>query len=94
MRARAIVAAGFVVLVLLIGGATTAQADTYPVPPPPSILPIAQSPAAAPAAVAARETSRGLALTGADIIGMVMLGAGLVAIGFVVRQAGRRSPAV
>lgn len=99
-------AAGFLALFLLVfGGATTAQADTYPVQPPPSVLSINESPAVAPQAVApavaavaveSRTVSRGggLALTGADIIEMVMFGVGLIAVGLVVRQAGRRSPAV
>jgi hypothetical protein len=97
MRARAIVAAGFLALLFLIfGGATAARADTYPVQPPPSVLSIEVSPpAVAPVAAAPAVQARGgLALTGADIIGMVLLGAGLVGIGFAVRQVGRRLPAV
>ena len=99
MRARAIVAAGFLALVLFVlGGATTAQADTYPVQPPPTVLSISESPPAVapvaavePVAVESRSVSRGLALTGADIIEMVLFGVGLVVVGLAVRQAGRRS---
>jgi hypothetical protein len=95
MRVRAILAGLLLSVLFVAGWGSAAHAQTYPIPSPPTSISAIESAKADPAQVLGTQTTRGgLALTGADIAGMVLLGGGLVVAGTVVWRAGRRRPAV
>ena len=101
--ARALAVGGLVALSAVIFLTVPASAQVYVDVPPPKVGPTAGEPAPQvkqavqqrPVAVAAarRAPARGLAITGADVIGLCALAAGAVVVGVVAVRTGRRVPA-
>jgi len=85
----ALAAAGLVILLVLgMAGTASAQTDTYPPPSPPvSVQEVRQ--AAPPVDVQAAR----LAFTGSDVIGLVVIGASLAGLGWFLVSWSRRATA-
>jgi hypothetical protein len=94
---------GVALFVALSAAPASAQTVDYPGGTPPQVAgeQIVQTPAAAPVAaspapqvlgteIARGETQGGLALTGADIAGLVLVGFGAIAVGVTVVRRTRR----
>lgn len=89
MKLRKMLAGAAVTAVLLIPGAPlAAQTNTgYVGTPPPAV---ASSDEGRATEVAGVQAERNLAVTGGDIVGLAVLGAGAVGLGFALKRAGRR----
>lgn len=92
-RTRAAIAAAVAVVSLATVDAAAAQEGPYSNPTPPSVLPNTETrtPTADPPVLGTeQERGGGLPITGGDVAGMVVLGAGLTGAGLVLRGASRR----
>lgn len=88
---RILAGAGVAAALLLVpAGAAGAQTNTgYVGTPPPAV---ASSDEGRGAEVAGVQVERNLAVTGGDVVGLAVLGAGAVGLGLALKRAGRRQP--
>ena len=85
----ALAAAGLVILLVLgMAGTASAQTDTYPPPSPPVSVERARE-AAPPVEVQAAR----LAFTGSDVVGLAVIGASLAGLGWFLVSWSRRATA-
>lgn len=89
MNVRKMLAGAAISTMLLLPAApAVAQTNTgYVGTPPPSIQSFDQG---RPTEVAGVQVERNLAVTGGDVVGLAVLGAGAVGLGFALKRAGRR----
>lgn len=83
---RMLASAGFGAALLLSAGPAAAQTSYVGTPP----SAVNNSDSGRPTQVAGVQVERGLAVTGGDVAGLAVLGAGAIGVGMLLKRAGRR----